>query len=385
MIESKNKKKLAKLVNLFEKGDVAIMEHLLEIEEKLDAEIPNIKDIIARLKGDRGDDYVLTEEDKQYIKEITLEGIDYESLRGKPGENYILTNGDKDEIAAKIKVPVVKETKHTIEKIVEKPIVTNQIKEIALHESSEKIRDKLEELKGDERLDISAIKGVGKKLGKISDDILNRAIGILDSRTSFLINKVSNLQEQVNRGSSTSTGGGHIIQDEGVSLTQRAKLNFKGAAVTATDDVANDATIVTISAASVTPETPTGSVNGSNADFVFTSKPTIIVSDGSSYQENEGWTWTSGTLTATMTSPPTFDIFGYVPSIVAGTPTFIDNEVVSGSGTTFTLASTPTTDSVHLYGQGQRLKLTTDYSISGDTITTVDSWSAGQLIADYRT
>ena len=42
-------------------------------------------------------------------------------------------------------------------------------------------------------------------------------------------------------------GGGHIIQDEGVSLTQRTKLNFVGAGVGVTDDVGNDASIVTIS------------------------------------------------------------------------------------------------------------------------------------------
>lgn len=68
----------------------------------------------------------------------------------------------------------------------------------------------------------------------------------------------------------------------------------------------------------------------------------------------------------------------------AGSVTFVDNEVVSGSGTSFTLASTPTVGSVHVYGLGQRLVLTTDYSITTTAITTVNSWSAGQIIADYR-
>jgi hypothetical protein len=44
-------------------------------------------------------------------------------------------------------------------------------------------------------------------------------------------------------------GGGHIIEDEGVALTQRAKLNFVGAGVTVTDGGAiTDDTIVTINA-----------------------------------------------------------------------------------------------------------------------------------------
>jgi predicted nucleic acid-binding Zn-ribbon protein len=65
-------------------------------------------------------------------------------------------------------------------------------------ETAVEVRDKLETLKDEERLDASAIKGLesgGKKLG---DDILKRAIGIVDQRTSFLINKVSNLQSTVN-------------------------------------------------------------------------------------------------------------------------------------------------------------------------------------------
>ncbi len=41
-------------------------------------------------------------------------------------------------------------------------------------------------------------------------------------------------------------GGGHTVQDEGSSLPQRVKLNFVGSGVTATDDLGNDATVVTI-------------------------------------------------------------------------------------------------------------------------------------------
>lgn len=62
----------------------------------------------------------------------------------------------------------------------------------------------------------------------------------------------------------------------------------------------------------------------------------------------------------------------------------VDNEVVSGSGTSWTLANTPIAGTVHVYGRGQRLKLTTTYSISGTTITTVDSWIAGEITADYK-
>ena len=68
----------------------------------------------------------------------------------------------------------------------------------------------------------------------------------------------------------------------------------------------------------------------------------------------------------------------------AGANTTVDNEVVSGSATTFTLANTPVAGTVKVYAIGQRLTLTTDYSIVGAVITTVSSWSAGQILADYE-
>ncbi len=63
---------------------------------------------------------------------------------------------------------------------------------------------------------------------------------------------------------------------------------------------------------------------------------------------------------------------------------FVDNEIVSGSGTAFVLANTPILGSEHIFAGRQRLYPTTDYSISGTGITTVLSWSTGDLLADYR-
>lgn len=63
--------------------------------------------------------------------------------------------------------------------------------------------------------------------------------------------------------------------------------------------------------------------------------------------------------------------------------TDVYNEVVAGSGTSWTLSHSPTSDSLQLYANGQRLMLTTDYTISGANITTVSSWVAGTLLADY--
>ena len=62
--------------------------------------------------------------------------------------------------------------------------------------------------------------------------------------------------------------------------------------------------------------TATGAVNGINTDFTFTQLPTYIVSDGAWYKQldnNAGvnWSWNAGTLTATMTIPPSSSIYGF--------------------------------------------------------------------------
>lgn len=67
-----------------------------------------------------------------------------------------------------------------------------------------------------------------------------------------------------------------------------------------------------------------------------------------------------------------------------GGNTFVYNEVVSGSGTTWTLANIPVTGNQAIYANGQRLTPTVDYTISGAAVTTVDSWSAGTVLADYQ-
>lgn len=65
---------------------------------------------------------------------------------------------------------------------------------------------------------------------------------------------------------------------------------------------------------------------------------------------------------------------------------FTTNEIVAGSGTAWTLAATPISGSVTLFGNGQFLTPGgVDYTIVGAAITTVNSFSAGTIVANYRT
>lgn len=73
--------------------------------------------------------------------------------------------------------------------------------------------------------------------------------------------------------------------------------------------------LVDIAGGGVTELTATGTVNGINTQFTFIQQPSYIVADGAWYkaQDNNGntqWSWNAGTLTATMTIPPTSAIFG---------------------------------------------------------------------------
>jgi hypothetical protein len=120
-----------------------------------------------------------------------------------------------------------------------------------------------------------------------------------------------------------STGTGHTIQDEGVSLSQRANLDFVGAGVTATDDAGNNKTIVTIPGSGTgghtiqdegTPQTQRANLNfvgagvavtddsGNNRTVVTVTQPTaghVIQDEGSGLTQRANLNFVGGGVTAT--------------------------------------------------------------------------------------
>ena len=54
---------------------------------------------------------------------------------------------------------------------------------------------------------------------------------------------------------------------------------------------------------------------------------------------------------------------------------------INGSNKTFTLAYNPNTDdTLEVFVNGQKQKLTTDYTLSGDTLTMVAAWRTGTVL-----
>lgn len=112
---------------------------------------------------------------------------------------------------------------------------------------------------------------------------------------------------------------------------------------------------------------------GSGSSLIVTDGITPVV-NVSTIDFTSGATVTSGGL-------------GIANVAVTGTVvTFVDNEIVSGSATSWTLAHVPKTGTQAVYANGQRLTPGTgqDYIISAANITTALSWSAGTILADYQ-
>jgi len=137
--------------------------------------------------------------------------------------------------------------------------------------------------------------------------------------------------------------GGHVIEDEGVSLPQRTNLNFVGSGVTVTDDVGNDRTVVTI---------PTGGH--------------VIEDEGSTLPQRAILNFVGSGVTVTDDGSDTV-----VTILGAGTTTKDLFTVVNPLAKTITLSHVPITDSeiVTLNGLLLRPGLSNDYTVSGNQVT----------------
>lgn len=94
-----------------------------------------------------------------------------------------------------------------------------------------------------------------------------------------------------------------------------------------------------------------------------------------------------GDITLTPGTNITFDTVGNDITINAtgggGSSNVVTGEIVSGGPTTWTLAHTPV-GTVEFISNGQVLLEAVDYTITGPTVTTMQSWDAGTVQATYH-
>lgn len=171
-------KKIAEKGSLLEKtGVLGMAKSMLEIEDKVDSVNENIDSKLSDVAKAIRD---IPKSEAPEVVKIELAGISIVSIKGDKGDtpkvgidfeqpengkDYILTDKDKKEIARSINVPIVEKIIEKTETIVEKPIVTNEIKEVAVTDKAEKIVEKINELPTDNedlKIDASHIKNLPK-------------------------------------------------------------------------------------------------------------------------------------------------------------------------------------------------------------------------------
>lgn len=155
------KNKADRLNKVLSGGVVAILQMIDDLENKINQMNPNIGDIIKQIKG--------KDATPQEVADMLKNDREFlDALRAENGEDYVLTDEDKEQIATLTShlieppEPVIERTVETV--IREQPIIKNEIvketTEVAIHESPIETRDKLESLEGKDRLNKSAIEGL---------------------------------------------------------------------------------------------------------------------------------------------------------------------------------------------------------------------------------
>lgn len=173
-LNTQQRNKLQKLLKAHEGGTDAIMQFFFELQDEIDAvkgDIPSINDLIKRMKGDPGDTPT-----REYLLDLIYEAMPeiQNPEPGKPGKdadeekirNDVFKQVKKmiptaDEIAKKVTIPPSKNVT-VIEKVDESAIVQALYEKLIENMASfaADYRDGLELLDEDNRLDISAIKGL---------------------------------------------------------------------------------------------------------------------------------------------------------------------------------------------------------------------------------
>lgn len=303
----KQKRKLLTTQSFLEKGDLALLEKVLEFQDEIEDKKEEVNSVLEKALSDLSEVAQNLQDGKDGKDgrdgRDGRDGVDGKNGKdGKDGRNGIdgftpikgidyLTDDDIQGIALDVmsQLPEDKE------------------------ETGEDLINKINNVKSDTKIDASHI----KNLPEVTQTIVREQMHVGGFETPIKAGTGTTVTKDAFGAyvvSATATGGGHTIQDEGSNLTQRTKLNFVGAGVTVTDDSGNDATIVTIStsAGAGYQSVTGGSVDGSNAVFTWASAPNAIMVDGVMLRKvaSDGTVNWTGTTTTTLSVAPNFDIAG---------------------------------------------------------------------------
>lgn len=194
-------KKLEEISSLLEGEEPATLKDTRKLESKIETLENKIDSGLSAMSEElkkKLDEELSYEVDEEKIVDRVLSKLEIpDPIKGD--------KGDKGDTTIVEKIIEKTEITHEI------PIVTENIVEVAVTDKGEVIVDKINNLPTDEeylKIDKKHIGGLDKM---IEQDTLDRAISILDQRTSFLINKVNDVKNSI-RPSASPSGSKYDVQ-----------------------------------------------------------------------------------------------------------------------------------------------------------------------------
>lgn len=171
-LTAQQEKNIKRLIEVGIDGPEIILKHLSEIEENIDEKISSLVTSITGVSKIASQALTIASETAKKEGKAGFspkKGVDY-----KDGDNYILTENDRAQIALKIKVPIVEKTiiEKRTEKIKEVPVVRETIKETIKNDlAPQELRNLLELLSGDERLDAESIRNLPELIRRLNPPV----------------------------------------------------------------------------------------------------------------------------------------------------------------------------------------------------------------------
>ncbi len=238
-----------------------LMQFVQTIKQKNDVEWSVIKVAFARLESEVKNDA------KADVEEATANAKQAVMDYALPLMEKMMAEHDAKMLAMDAKMDAVEDGKDADEEM----IVANVLKQIPPVvfpiETSEDIRNKLELLQADERLDKSAVKGIER----LEEDI--KAISL----------------RPVGRGG--GKGIGLFVGGSKKLLTAQTINLVAGTGITISYAYASGRNDITISASgtvALSPIAMTGTIDDSNKSFTAASTPTLVVVNGTAYRDGHG-------------------------------------------------------------------------------------------------
>lgn len=234
-------RRLKKLAEVLDKGNLAVLDHLFEIEEKLDSQMPDLNKVLESVRGQKG--------------EVGAKGD-----KGDKGDRGEKGDNGKDG------------------------------------------RDGREGKDGkDGRNGIDGVDGEDGKDGKDGEmGIIDTAtIAYLEEQINSAKNEIAGVRQ------GRAGWGAHplVVKDGNTVIDKVTRvINFANN-LSATRSADGVVTVnATAGGGGVTVETPVGSVNASNATFTVSDVPQWVVADGITYFDGAGYSY--GALSITMDVAP---------------------------------------------------------------------------------